>query len=48
MLGYVSDYPASELVIRLPDFRIPRFRVPDFRVRAHVRVHGIRVSYQAT
>ena len=42
-LGHVSDYPASELVIRLPDFRIPRFRVPHFRVRVRVRVSGIRV-----
>ena len=41
----MSEYPASELVIRLPDFRIPRFRVSDFRVRERVRVPGIRVSY---
>ena len=41
----MSEYPASELVIRLPDFRIPRFRVTDFRVRERVRVPGIRVSY---
>ena len=41
----MSEYSASELVIRLPDFRIPRFRVTDFRVRERVRVPGIRVSY---